>query len=71
MHRVRSRTLVFALLLLGAALGVRSQPDVPFVQSPEQVYNEMPTVYYGNLMVVDELYRSHLPIVLRGDVSYR
>jgi len=31
----------------------------------------MPTVYYGNLMVVDELYRSHLPIVLRGDVSYR
>ena len=28
---------------------MHSQPTVPFVQPPEQIYNEMLTVYYGNL----------------------
>jgi len=50
MRRALPGTLSLALILIGiAALGVRSQPDVPFVQSPEQVYNEMLVVYYGNL----------------------
>jgi hypothetical protein len=50
MRKTRPGVLVLVVLLVcEEGLGVFSQPDVPFEQPAEQVYNEMQTVYYGNL----------------------